>query len=558
MSSPHTLLNILQLRAQSDSKATAFVFLPNGEEAAPPLTYSQLWTSARKLGDAIMRRHVRSGDRVLLLLPTGYEFLYAFFGCHLAGAVPVPIALPRRARGTAVPLVDKICEDCDPALVLTSASLAAQLETGHFRAAAKRPKLLLESILDETGSALSQELPGPADVSHLQYTSGSTDDPRGVIITQGNVLAALAVSEAAFGLSRASRLVSWLPHYHDMGLIGTYLSPIYTGYPCVFMPPHAFAARPSRWLHAISASGATVAGGPNVAYELAGRVQADEAARYDLSRWECAFNGSEPVRQSTLERFSSALRGSGFSPTSFRPCYGLAEATLQVSGGPIGKRVSLVHLESGKTIFPFVSCGRIGLATETAVIDPITREPMPGGEVGELWVAGPQVAAGYWNKPELTASVFHARVAGRSDMAYLRTGDLGFVCAGEVYVVGRIKDTLIINGVNHAPEPIERSVEETCSALRPGSVAAVAVLLETREGIAIAGEVSRASSRDTSALKRICSEVRAAVHKAHDLPVHQVILAAELALPRTTSGKLRRAAIRDALKREELPHLYVG
>ncbi|HSK81412.1 MAG TPA: fatty acyl-AMP ligase, partial [Thermoanaerobaculia bacterium] len=447
---------ILENRAAEQGERPAYVFLSYGETgvAEERLTYAELDARARAIG-ASLQEAGAGGERVALLFPPGADFVASFFGCLYAGAVAVP-ALPPRPRG-ADPRLQAICRDARPRVALTTAEKLPALE----RAAAEIPELkaaLRMAPATEGAADWRRADLGPEALAFLQYTSGSTSSPKGVMVSHGNLVHNEELIRRTFEQSSGSVVLGWLPLYHDMGLIGTVLQPLYTGAVSYLMTPGAFLQRPARWLEAISRYRATTSGGPNFAYELCVRkVGEAERESLDLSSWQVAFNGAEPVRAGTLRRFAEAFAPCGFRATAFRPCYGLAEATLLVSGGrPEGEpRVRALDAEAlerhdvvegdAARSRELVGCG--AAMQEVLAVDPESGDPCPPGGVGEIWVAGPSVARGYWERPEETATTFGARLADGTG-PFLRTGDLGFVSGGELFLTGRLKDLIILRGRN--------------------------------------------------------------------------------------------------------------
>jgi acyl-CoA synthetase (AMP-forming)/AMP-acid ligase II len=572
---PSSIVDVLKHRAATSPTKPAFTFLHNGEVALEPMTFGGLDAQAEKFA-ALFRNTMNPGSRVILMLPAGYTFIEALFGCFYAGCVPVPVALarkrdfdkPRRRTSDDVPLVEKITRDADATAVVTTAEVSRTLReadaTRGLRANVVRhilPEEIEESAV-AASNAKSSLRPDPQALAYLQYTSGSTGDPRGVMVSHANVLAAVRGSAAAFDIGEHSRFVSWLPHYHDMGLVGSILQIVYSGCQCWFMSPQSFVAKPDRWLAAITNVRATISGGPNFAYELCTRTAAQQAREFRLDSWRCAYNGSEPVRVETLNEFAAAFAAAGFEFESFRPCYGMAEATLQVSGGPIG-RAAAVRRYSGEATAGTprervsVSCGRAVEGAEVRIVDPGSLKAVEDGTVGEIWVRAPHVGLGYWSKPAASREIFEGRIAGESrDAAFLRTGDAGMLADGELYVLGRYKDAIILNGVNHQPEPIEATVVQTFAAQQLRTVAAVGVLIDGRERLIVVAEVGARSSADPSHLATMCRELRAAVHRAHDLAVYAVVLVPHLSLPRTTSGKVRRHRVKALVLSDRLNAVY--
>jgi amino acid adenylation domain-containing protein len=553
----HSIIEIANARAASQGELPAYVFLSYGAVGLVEerLTYAELDARARAVG-AFLQEAGAAGERVALLISPGLEFIVSFFGCLYAGAIAVP-GLPPRQRG-ADPRLRAIFRDACPRIALTSADKLPALE----KAAAEIPEL--RAALRRSppvGTATEWRLPNldPDALAFLQYTSGSTSSPRGVMVSHGNLLHNEELIRRTFEQSAESVVLGWLPLHHDMGLIGTVLQPLYLGATCYLMSPGAFLQRPARWLEAISRYRATTSGGPNFAYELCLRkVPAAERATLDLSSWRVAFNGAEPVRADTLRRFSEAFAPCGFRAEAFRPCYGLAEATLLVSGWSPGEARSLTldadaladHrvAEVPKTLEPenvarhreLVGCGA---AMQTVlVVDSDSRLPCPPDRVGEVWIAGPSVARGYWGRPEETAATFGARLAD-GEGPFLRTGDLGFLSGGELFLTGRLKDLVILRGRNHYPQDLELTAERSHADLRPGGGATFSVEIEGEERLVLVHEVTRHAR---ASVDEIAATVRRAVAEEHGVSVADLILIRPETLPRTSSGKVRRHACREA------------
>ena len=529
-----TFAGLLRARVADRPDRVAFTFLADGELEGAHLTYGELDRRAAALA-ASLAESVPPGERALLLYPPGLDFIVAFFGCLYAGVVAVP-AYPPRPNDRSQSRLRAIARDAEPRAALTTESiLAGAVEPRGLLAVAPELAGLRWIPTDGTGSAeppVRLAEPDPESLAFLQYTSGSTADPKGVMVTYANLLHNERMIAAAFGMDEESVVVGWLPLYHDMGLIGNVLQPLYSGGRCVLMSPVAFLQRPLRWLEAIGRYRATVSGGPNFAYELCLRKAGPEAlARLDLSSWRVAFNGAEPVRASTLERFAAAFGPCGFRPEAFYPCYGLAEATLFVSGGRPGQ-APRVDGETGR-----VSCGSAWKGQRIVVADPETgAEVAPGGE-GEVWIAGPSVARGYWRNPEATARDFNAflmREDGGADGPFLRTGDLGYLAAGELYVTGRLKDLIILRGRNLYPQDVELTAERSHPDLRPGNGAAFAVDAGGEERLVIVHEVERRRKGETA---EIAEAVRRAVAAEHEAQVHEVVLIRQGSLPKTSAAR---------------------
>jgi acyl-CoA synthetase (AMP-forming)/AMP-acid ligase II len=579
-----SLVELGRARAESLGDQPLYTFLPDrpGEDE-DVLSFAGLDLRARAIAAALERLGA-GGQRALLLYPPGLEFVAAFFGCLYAGVVAVPAYPPRSAR--TLPRLLEIARDARPAVALTTAGL----KTAIGALASQVPDLsaLRLAATDEVplGQADAWRDPGVSGstLAFLQYTSGSTAAPKGVMVTHGNLLHNEEMIRQAFGQAADSVIVGWLPLYHDMGLIGNVMQPLYLGARCLLMSPIAFLQSPKRWLEAISHFRATTSGGPNFAYDLCARkVSPADRAGLDLSSWDTAFNGAEPVRAETMARFAETFGGCGFQEKAFFPCYGLAEATLFVTGGAGAgaargtPRVAAFHrglLEAGEArLLPaddpasrvLVSCGRAWLGQDLAVVDPESSTLAGDGKVGEIWVRGPSIAQGYWHRPGETAETFDGRLAPRQAPGqagvseseqdappFLRTGDLGFLDGGELFVTGRLKDLIIIRGRNLYPQDIELTVERSHPALRAGCGAAFSVEIGSEERLVVVHELERTGTADDSPLEpggveAIADTVRQAVAEQHEAQVQQVVLLRAGTIPKTSSGKIQRRACRAAL-----------
>ncbi len=570
-----SLSEIIARRAAESPDRTAFVFLADGEAEARRLTDGEVDGAARAVG-AWLAAAGLGGERAVLLFPPGLDFVTAFLGCLDAGTVAVP-AYPPSSRRT-LPRLAAIAGDARPAVVLTDAASLPRLQ----RLCAGMPELagLRWQAVDALPTAAPSWRPAAPAVADgeatafLQYTSGSTAAPKGVMVSHANLLHNEETIRRAFAQSAESVVVGWLPLYHDMGLIGTVLQPLYTGATCVLMPPLAFLQRPVRWLRAISRYRATTSGGPDFAYALcARRIAAADREGLDLASWQVAFSGAEPVRAATLDLFAGAFAPCGFRRASFYPCYGLAEATLFVAGGAVGEapriatvaaaalerhEVRRLEPEAGERTAALVGCGGAWLGQEIAIVDPATQVRSAADRVGEIWLAGDSVARGYWGQPEATAADFGARLADEPAAGpYLRTGDLGFLDRGELFVTGRLKDLVILRGRNHYPQDIERTAEAAHPALRPGASAAFGVEASSEaasdselppaveERLVIACEIDpRSLEPGERSYAAVAEAVRGAVAEEHEAQVHEVVLLRAAALPKTSSGKVRRQAAR--------------
>ena len=519
-----TFVEVLQWRARQQSTQPVYTYLSDGEDEKVSLTARELDHQARAIG-ALLQQHGATGERVLLLYPPGLDFIAAFFGCLYAGAIAVPVLPPHPVRPQrALSRLQAIVSDAQPSVALMTSRVRTRLQ----RLAVRMAELETISWLttDQLASDLAQTWQEPTvtgtSLAFLQYTSGSTATPKGVMVSQANLLHNCAFIHQGFENRPDERGVFWLPFHHDMGLIGGILQTLCCGGSCTLLSPLAFLQRPVRWLQAISRTRATISGAPNFAYELCVRkITPEQRASLDLRSWAVAFNGAEPVQQATLERFSAAFASCGFRPEAFYPCYGLAEASLFVSGGcrsssPVVLQVNSSALEHNRVIEvgpqdtgirSLVGCGQVPPDQQIIIVDPEGLTRCPPNQVGEIWVTGPSVAQGYWNRPEDTVQTFGAHLSDTREGPFLRTGDLGFVKDGELFVTGRLKDLIIIDGSNHYPQDIEQTIEQTLershAPLRPHSSAVFSVEQDGAECLVVMQEVERrADSADPQVISR--------------------------------------------------------
>jgi acyl-CoA synthetase (AMP-forming)/AMP-acid ligase II len=536
-----SLVAMLQCRAAAQPTDRAYMYLEDGEREAATFTWHALDQRARAVA-AWLQARVQPGDRALLLYPPGIDFIAGFFGCLYAGAVAVPAMPPQRGRAQrGLDRVQAILRSAEPKVVLT----AGEIETpGRPSWLTGISVLQTESIDLGWADGWSPLGAAGSSLAFLQYTSGSTATPKGVMVSHANLLANLAYGYAAGESNDQTISVSWLPVTHDMGLIEGVLQPAFSGTPAYLMSPAAFLQRPLRWLSAISRLRATRSGGPNFAYELAAtRIGPHERAGLDLSCWRAAYNGAEPVRHDTMHAFADAFREAGFDPAAFRPCYGLAEATLLVSSDRWDGRASGGH----------VSCGTPAGGTLLKIVDPSTGVESRAGELGEILVSGPGVASGYWNDPVETNRVFVTDAY--SGRGWLHTGDLGFVAGDRLYVTGRLKDLLIVRGTKHFPQDLERTAERLHPDIRRGGVTAVAAASGVRgDHVVVIAETDPRVIRE-GASTNLMAAIREAVAEAHGIQLHAIALVSPGSVPRTTSGKPRRYLCRDAWLRRTLEPL---
>lgn len=552
--------------AEAQPDARAYVFLENGETEAAAQTYGEIDQKSRAIA-ATLQQSVAAGTRALLVYPPGLDFIAAFVGCLYAGVIAVPAYPPQPARlERTLPRLRAIAQDAGIAVVLCTGAIAAMWPALRKDA----PELAQVRMLATDGVDLSladawREPPiGPDTLAFLQYTSGSTATPKGVMVRHCNLLHNLAYLNECEGNDAASCGVSWLPVYHDMGLIEGVLLPAFGRYPAYLMAPTAFLQGPVRWLNAISRYRATNSGGPNFAFDLCARkVTAEQRRQLDLSCWRVAYDGAEPIRQGTLANFARTFAGCGFRAESIRPTYGLAEATLLVTTSPRHTRPTTRTVDAaalandrvveiaqpGPAAVTLVACGSPLNETSVTIVHPHERVRKPQGEVGEIWIGGPGVAGGYWRRPEETERVFGARLADSGEGPFLRTGDMGFIWRGELFITGRIKDTIIIRGRKLYPQDIEFTVESAHPAIRRGCSAAFSVTEGDAERLVVALEVDgKAAAPPADARppdpREVIDGVREAVAERHEVQVYGVLLLAPGNLPKTSSGKCQRFACR--------------
>jgi amino acid adenylation domain-containing protein len=529
-------IDVLGDAAAREPDKVAFSYLTDGGTGRLDLTYRELDLRARAVAASLTAGGL-TDRRAVLWYPSGLDYLAAFFGCLYGRVVPVPAYPPTPRR---LDRVAAILRDCRPAAVLTTSAVRDKLAAGAGTAGLtdQLPRLVAtDHVPLHAGDDWRRPAVRPDELAFVQYTSGSTSAPRGVLLTHANLLANSALTHRLFGTSTDTRAVSWLPMYHDMGLIGAILQTVYCGGSCLLLSPSAFAKQPARWLRAISDSHANASGAPNFAYDLCvDRISPEECAGLDLGGWRLAFNGAEPIRPRTLHRFAEAFAGYGFRADAFTPCYGLAEATLMVTCKPLGGSVATVDGAS-------VGAGPVPDGVRVEIVDPATGVPCPPGTEGEIWVCGPSVGVGYWEQVEATERTFHARLPGTTGPTFLRTGDLGRFHDGQLHVTGRHKDLVIVRGRNHHPQDIEQTVERCDPLLRRNGGAAVAVPVDGVEHLIVVHEIAR--DHDGVDLPGLADRVSAAVAAAHDVRPYAVVLIRAGSLPRTSSGKVQRHRCRE-------------
>lgn len=562
----NTILESLDLQVRIKPDANALIFLADGEKEETPMTYADLAMQSTAFA-AGLRQQVDSGDRVILLFQSSYEFVVAFFGCLRAGVIAVPMPIPSRRISEWI-RVENVQKNCAAKMTITLGKikerLLDQIEDDY------RPVGLnfcsYESLL-EAGAAQSLDakpITGET-LAFLQYTSGSTGMPKGVMLSHSNLIENQKLIYHGLQNYGDCVFMSWLPLFHDMGLIGNLLQSIYIGQPFVFMAPSAFLQKPVRWLRAISKYKARVSGGPNFSYQLcAEKIKDADKEGLDLSSWKIAFNGAEPIRAQTLEFFHQTYAAYGLAETALFPCYGAAESTLIISGAECDKPPFYLNVDrlayENNQIIPvaddhskklrLVSSGIPLYQQSVVIVDPATRRELPAMTVGEIWVTTPCNASGYWDNEAASASAFGNQLPG-TDARYLNTGDLGFSTGSELFITGRTKDLLIFNGRNIYPQDIEACSEATSLELKPGRCAAFSVMHDNREKLVLVHEVERSSSRKLDA-QAIIEKIRIGVNRELSISVHAVALVSPSTIPMTSSGKIRRQTCKQQFQQGEL------
>ncbi len=563
------LVELLRWRVEYQPDQQAYTFLADGEIEAGYLTYAQLDQQARWIG-AKLQQLKATGEPILLLYPAGLEFLTAFLGCLYAGAVPVPTTHAFR-RNLSNARLEAITRNAQAKVGLTDQAILGKIQQ-HSSPLSHLQWVATDQLEENLADKWTQPNLDLDSLALLQYTSGSTARPKGVMITHRNLMNNLAFIHQRFEVSEADCGVIWLPPYHDMGLIGGYLQPLFGGFPVVLMPPLAFGEQPLRWLKAMSRYRGTISGGPNFAYEQClRRIGPEQRDTLDLSHWRVAFVGAEPIHYQTLAQFATIFTTTGFKREALYPCYGLAESTLMVTGGlaealPVTQIVQTSALQShqftpsssNNDAQILVGCGQIADDHTLLIVDPVNRTPCPDGQIGEIWLSGPSVTQGYWQNTYETEQVFGSlpfRDNGvNASSQFLRTGDLGFVHEGELFITGRLKEIIIIRGLNYYPQDIEQVVEQSHPALVSNSGAAFSVEIDGQERLIFVAEVDR-HHRNVE-IEAVATAIRQAVTDSFGLETYTVVLIKPGQLPRTTSGKIQRLLCRERFLADSL--LIIG
>ena len=594
-----TLLNIIDEWSIKKSNQIATTFLNENQEQK--LSYSELEQKARTIAVALQNLGM-SSERVLLLYPPGLDYITAFLGCLYAKTIAVPVYPPEPNRiNRTLPRLQTIVANAEAKVILTTSEVLKSLSTHLVNFELDKLEWLTTDSLTCKPSDWVDPFITPDTIAYILYTSGSTGTPKGVVIDHSNILHNVASINKMLRHNDDSVHVSWLPLFHDFGLVVGLLEPLYGGYLSASMSPIAFLQRPYRWLETISRYRGTTAGGPNFAFDLCTKkISNSEKESLDLSSWKAAINGAEPVKRETLERFISAFSSCGFRAKTFNPSYGMTQATASITFTSLDddpfyyyidkealKENKVVELDANdKRSVCFVSCGYSLPDQKMIIVDPKTLTECKENEVGEIWLSGPSIGRGYWKLPEETSSLFNAFLANTDGVAFLRTEDLGFIKNNELFITGRIKDIIIIRGVNHYPQDIENTVEKSHVAIRLGCSSAFSIEIDNQPCLIVVAEAERRYKKQDSSpqnmytraqgneqieinafspeldkpidLKEVIGNVRQSVAEHHDLRVHKVVLIKAGTIFKTSSGKIQRHACREAFLEQKLDILEMG
>jgi len=562
------LVKMLQFRSSSQNSETACILLEDGFTEKEVRTFGEIDLRAKSVG-ASLQKLGKKGDPVLLLFPTGIDFIIGLFGCFYAGMIAIPAYPPRKNKVNE--RFHSILNNSEAQIILTNDLLFKNINT-YLESKSLDSQINVLNY-NEIEPECSKDWIDPEidsdDLAILQYTSGSTGEPNGVMVSHANILYNCEFIYQSYDLSQKSTLVNWLPNFHDMGLIGCVIEPIYGGFKNVMIPPNVFLQNPQTWLNAISKYKGTTAGGPNFCFDFClERIPEEKRKGIDLSSLTVFWTGAETIRKTSIEEFTNDFRDSQFRKHQFFPCYGLAEATLIVTGGKLDKEPVYLKLNRKaievNSIEPatqahsetenYVGCGFPWINTTVYIVDPKTHQKCNKNEIGEIWVSGPAVAQGYWNNPQLTNQVFNAHIKNSNEGPFLRTGDLGFVREDQLFVTGRLKELIIVNGKNYYPQDIENIMHHSHDALRINAGAAFSVEWENKERLVVINEINRTFIQDLNA-DEVINSIRKAIFEEYDILPYSIILIKTGSLMKTTSGKIKRRASKEAFLDDKLVKL---
>jgi acyl-CoA synthetase (AMP-forming)/AMP-acid ligase II len=565
-----SLIDLLNNNVKKHPHKIAFRYLIGERDGEETISYEQLVINAKRIATYLQNAGF-SGKQALIMYPSGLEYVTTFLGCLYAGVIAVPVYPPTLSRN--MDRIRSILLDASTNIILTTSQLYSKI-VKHFseETASLDIKWICidELILPQADQWTQPDVNGES-IAFLQYTSGSTSTPKGVMVSHNNILYNEEMIKMAFNNNENTIVLGWLPLYHDMGLIGNVLQPLFLGGTSILMSPMDFLQKPFRWLQAISKYKATVSGAPNFAYELCvKKISEEQKSQIDLSSWKVAFNGAEPVKYETYKKFSTAFKKCGFKEESFYPCYGMAEATLFISGGESNKKPVIKYFDSlalrenkvlesseSKESMALVSCGTTYLEQEIKIVNPITYNICSENEIGEIWVKGKNVAKGYFGTGDIAN--FRGLISNKSFEQYLKTGDLGFINDGQLYITGRLKDVIILRGKNYYPHDLELTTEKAHRGIRDGCSASFSITDENEEKLVIVAEVERAfRPRDSSLqnddleVKNILTSIRQKVMEEHGVQPYCICLIKTGSIPKTSSGKIQRNACKQEYLENEL------
>ncbi|MEH7328743.1 AMP-binding protein [Priestia megaterium] len=562
-----SMIDLLSHKVMIHPEKVVYTFLSNDNQDETNITYQELHMYAKQIA-AYLQHLGLEGQRALLMYPSGIDYVKAFLGCIYANVIPVPVYPPGLSRN--MERLKAIMDDSATNIILTTTQLHSKISF-HFSDELSNMNLKwipIDDISYDYRDQWSKPKVDKESLAFLQYTSGSTSSPKGVMVTHGNILHNEAMIKAACQHNEDTVMLGWLPMYHDMGLIGNILQPLYLGAKCVFMSPMDFLQKPFRWLSAISKYKATISGGPNFAYDLCLKKITDEQkVQLDLSSWEVAFNGAEPVRYETIQKFAQAFKDCGFKLNQFFPCYGMAEATLFITGNekltkPVSKGFCKESLLENKAIerpinsedsVKLIGCGMTWLNQKVEIVNTDSLSKCASNEIGEIWVKGDSIAKGYFGRKQETNYAFNNIVKDTNENGFLRTGDLGFFHEGQLFVTGRLKDVIVLRGKNHYPQDIELTVEKADQAIISGASAAFSVDINGEEKLIIVAEIERKyrprphKERELKGyLDSVLRNIRQQVMEEHEVQPYTIYLLKTSSIPKTSSGKIQRSACKNA------------
>lgn len=568
---PETITQLLVTRLHNQADKPAYTFIDNDFEET--MTYQQLFARSYSVATEI-RKYGSSGQRVILAFPSGLDYICSFFGCLMAGVVAVPVYPPKTSKKDI--RFEAILKDSEASIILTSPSVLESLQIRNSDFLKQGVTWLTPNDKVEMVDDSPNLFPcTPDTLAFLQYTSGSTSTPKGVMVTHENIIANTRMMKETYKFPADGVTVSWLPLFHDLGIIGMIINALYNGYHCVFLSPLSFLQSPITWLKAITKYKGNITAAPNFAFDLCVRkIKPEQIDTLDLTSFTHALCGSEPIKMSSVQNFISKFAPAGFRSEAFIPSYGLAEATLMVSGAGYGTAPKSVLLHKNQLlqnkietafIAPFaewnkseftevVSCGPISRELIVRIVDPVNGRACSPDRIGEIWVSGPSIARGYWNQSEATTTTFQAQIVDEEGVQFLKTGDLGFIMSGELYITSRLKDTILIRGENHYPNDIEWSVVNCNPYLNKEACGAFSILDDNHdEQLIVVAEIERQFRK--ADLQPVVKAVRACIAEEHSLQLYGLILCSPGGVPKTTSGKIQRNHCKSLFIDEKLPAL---